>query len=1060
MSISACPASGYGRDVRIFAYIYCPVHHYPNRIKPMSRPGIRFFVLFSIFVLCVPCVTEAGVTKDFANPPREYRPRVWWHWMNGNITREGIRRDLEWMDRSGIVGFHLFDAGFDTPQIVGERLPYMGDGWKDAFNLALDIADSLDMEVSITSSPGWSLTGGPWVSEDDAMKKLSWSETYITGGRKVRRALPEPASVNSYYKDIAVLAVKVPDADLTMEEMGAVTSTGADENGCAWTLITLDRPRPIRAFRVRLPFSERYNYARCLECSDDGVNFRTVTPRAPETVSLDNIFDIHPVNARYFRFRSTVPDKDLKYEDIRLYGVAMVNAGMEKAGYSSSYSIRDFYPTPSDAEAVAHDDVRDVSGFFRDGYLEWKAPEGRWCILRFGYTLTGKKNGPASPEATGLEVDKFDRDAVRRYFRDYYNMYQEASNGRLGSVITNLMIDSYESGCQNWTARMPEEFEARRGYGLLPWMPALAGRVVGSPSATERFLYDWRRTLEELVAENHYDAVDSVNAAYGLTRYTEAQEYSRVYNADGMDVRRHADVPVASFWMREFYSSYPCEEADMREAASVAHIYGQNVCAGESFTTNGEDTDGYGNRIAWSLHPGNLKPAADAAMASGQNRFIIHSTVHQPVDDKVPGLTLGKHGMAFNRNNTWAEESRPWVDYLARSSYLLSQGTFVADLAVFYSETTNAVARFKHERPEVPDGYAYDFINRSVLVSGMDLPYKVIIIDKEVSLMSIPVLRRFSELADEGRIIVGNAPSDYCDLGGSEAEFKALVDDIWHSGRFNVISRPQLETVLRSIGLQKDVDLRNPTGADIRFVHRHLDEGELYWIANINPESRCIDVSFRTSGRKALVLHADDGRIERVPCHEESGRTIVSLHFNPDDAQFILFSDDAPDVRETAGRQETGYQTCVAGPWRVAFQPGRGAPSETVMDRLSLWNDSAEPGIRYFSGTATYTAGFGSDGEPCILDLGEVYNMARVFVNGRDMGLLWKKPFRVDISDAVKDGTNELRIEVTNTWHNRIIGDLQPGVKERISYTCYDFYKEDSPLYDSGLKGPVMVCGW
>ena len=997
--------------------------------------------------------------KDFTSPPKEYRPQVWWHWMNGNVTEDGIRKDLLWMDEVGISGFHLFDAGFDTPQIVQTRLPYMSPGWQKAFNLALDLADSLGMKVAITSSPGWSLTGGPWVTPEDAMKKITWSETYISGGRRIKETLPAPEQVNSYYRDIAVMAVKVPDNDLTMEEMGAAVQSGKDENGCAWTMVTLDSPHIVRAYRVKLPFSERYNYCRCLECSDDGVNFRTVIARAPETVALDNIFDIPPVRARYFRFRSTIPGRPLKYNDIRLYGVAMVNAGMEKAGYNASYSIRDFYPTPHDAEAVSHDNVVDITGYVKDGTLDWKAPKGRWCIYRFGYTLTGKKNGPASPEATGLEVDKLDRDAVRRYFTSYYDMYDKASRGRLGSVISALMIDSYESGCQNWTASMPEEFRQRRGYSLLPWLPALAGRVIESPSSTERFLCDWRKTLEELICEHHYEGVDSINAAYGLKRYTEAQEYSRVYNADGMDVRRRADVPMASFWMREFYSSYPCEEADMREAASVAHIYGQNVCAGESFTTNGEDPDAFGRKVAWALHPGNLKPAADAAMASGQNRFIIHSNVHQPVDDKVPGLTLSKHGMAFNRHNTWAGEARAFTDYLSRSSYLLSQGRYVADIAVYYSETTNAVARFKHERPEVPEGYSYDFINRTVLCSGIALPYSVIIIDKEVTLMSIPVLKRLAELAAEGRIIVGSEPRDHCDLNGSDEEFGALVDDIWHSGRFNVLARPQLEAALRSTGLQKDADIPNPTGADIRFVHRHLDNGELYWVANINPESRTVDASFRVSGKKPYLLRADDGSVKEAAFSIRNGRTSVRLELNPDDAVFILFEEDTEvcDFTPEAGHEVASFP--VTGPWRLEFQNGRGSPDHITSPTPLRLDKAEQASVRYYSGTVSYRTEF--DFEPdrgsYVLDLGKVYNMARVWVNGRDLGLVWKKPFRISLDGALVKGRNSLRIDVTGTWHNRIIGDLQPDAAEKVTYTAYSFYTAESPLYEAGLEGPVSI---
>ena len=907
--------------------------------------------------------TQETLIGNFQNPPREYRPQVWWHWMNGNITREGIRKDIEWLDAMGISGFHVFDAGFDTPQIVPERLPYMSRGWKDAFRYALDLADSLGMEVAITSSPGWSLTGGPWVSRDDAMKKLTWSETLIDGGCRSRVALPVPETVLDYYRDVAVIAVRTSPDD------------------------TLGRAVPT------------------------------------------------------------------------------VVRSEEKAGFIATYNMRDFFPTPDSVRAIRPADIIDVTGRVRsragDGEisLNWKAPAGRWRIYRFGYTLTGKKNGPASPEATGLEVDKYDPEAIGRYFDTYYKMYDEASGGRLGKTITSLMVDSYESRCQNWTAGMPSEFASRRGYSLIPWLPALAGQVIGSAAQTERFLYDFRRTCEEMMAQYHYDGMNAPDARYGLKRYTEAQEYSRVYNADGMDVRRTADVPMASFWMREFYSSYPCDEADMREAASVAHIYGQNVCAGESFTTNGEDPDCYGRRVAWALCPANMKAAADAAMASGQNRFIIHSTVLQSVDDKLPGLTLGRNGSAFNRHNTWAAEARPWVDYMSRSSYLLSQGTFVADLAVYYSETTNAVARFKRERPDVPDGYSYDFVNKTLLASGHDLPYRAIIIDKEVKYMSLPVLRRFAELAKQGVILAGEEPLTHCDLTGDDDEFEALVRDIWHSGRANIVPRSGLEKALADAGVAPDVLFDNPAGADIRFVHRSLGDGELYWIANINPDSRRLDVSLRACGRKPLLLDARTGEVSEADYRFESGRTAVTLDLFRDDAVFILLGGRTEIPERSTPGQDVVAEAALEGPWNVSFQPGRGAPGSAVLDTLDLLSNSPDPGIRYFSGTAVYSCLFDwqaeQDGQ-IILDLGQVYDLAHVRLNGRDLGVLWKEPFTADITRALQTGANTLEIEVTNTWHNRIIGDLQPGA-EQITYTTHPFYKADSPLRESGLGGPVRV---
>lgn len=1056
-----------------------------------------FFIILSALLLSsAVSYGQTDILREFQDPPRGYRPQVWWHWMNGNISRDGLDKDLDWMDRVGISGFHIFDAGFDTPQIVRERVPYMTPGWKALFNHVLDRAEAMDMDVAITSSPGWSITGGPWVSREDAMKKLVWSETLMHGGEtsivlaapdsicgpylNSRRYASDPHRYD-FYKDVAVLAVRVRPQDMTMAQMGASLSTsdgtdpsalldGIYDNTCtitrgseefAWLQISFDEPRTIRSVMAAVDYKDRGNYARRLEYSNDGVHFCTLAARAPETATLVKVYDVPPTTARYFRFCSNIPDKPLNYAEICLYGVTKVNAATEKAGFYAFYSTRDFYPTPEGGDALAPSDIVDVSGFVKDGVLEWAAPEGEWKIYRMGYSLTGKQNGPASPEATGLEVDKLSKTAVLRYYKNYLAMFDEASNGRLGSVIDRLMIDSYESGCQNWTADMPAQFRIRRGYDLIPWLPALAGEVIGSADSTERFLFDWRQTLEELMTECHYEAVDEIKGEYGLLRLTEAQEYNRVYNADGMDVRRNADVPMAAFWMREFYSSYPCEEADMREAASVAHIYGQNIVAGESFTTNGEDPDCYGDRVAWRLCPANLKPAADAAMASGQNRFIIHSLVHQPVDDKFPGLTLSKHGSAFNRHNTWAEEARPWTDYLARSSYLLSQGRNVADVAVFYSETTNAVARFKFERPSVPAGFNYDFINKTALkeVVTPDM-YRIVIIDSEVHAMTVPVLRKFRELAYAGVLLVGEAPSRCLSLSDDEQEFESLVRDIWHSGRFNVVSEAQLPAALRAMGINRDVEFSNPHGMDIRFVHRHLDDGELYWMADITPCPVHMDVSFAVSGKKPLLLDAQRGTILPAAYRMEAGRTVVSLDLEQNGALFVLFQEDTNDASYCPAELRTENQLEISGPWKLSFQPGRGAPDNVSVDRLMSLTEFPDPAVRYFSGTVSYTMDFrfrkgGKD--RYILDLGEVRDMAHVYINGQDLGLLWKAPYRVDVTDALVKGRNHLEIQVTNTWRNRIIGDLREDGGQKVTYTTYPFYKADSSLEPAGLIGPCTI---
>lgn len=1078
----------------------------------------KIALLISLSLTC--CVLNAGdyLYDGFVNPPSSYRPRVWWHWMNGNVTKDGIRKDLEWMHRSGIVGFHNFDAGMETPQLVENRLPYMSAGWKDAFNYMLDIADSLDMEVSIASSPGWSCTGGPWVSEDDAMKKLCWSSVDVSGGERIEMALPAPMctsgfyqeipakagnpSWHCYFRDVAVIGVRLPKNDLSMKDMGAVltASDGSDcgmlvdgnlggclsikpdRSGDAWVCCTFPQEREIKSVTVVVAPSERSRFGRILEYSLDGVHFSALLDQYPQTVTPVKTFDVAPVKARFFRFRSTEEGQTLDLSEFALSQVVKVNMGAEKAGFFASAVIDDSFVTPFTEDAVKSGDIIDLTPLCGNDRLDWEAPDGRWRVFRFGYSLTGKQNGPASPEATGLEVDKFDAEAVRRYYPAYLDMYQDASRGRLGDVLKYVMIDSYEAKCQTWTASMPQEFESRRGYSLRRWLPALTGMVVCSADSTERFLQDWRLTLGELLRDSHYEGVDSLLHEYGIGRHTESHGYKRTFVSDGMDLKRRADIPMSEFWVRsDFHSSDFISEADIRESASVCHLYGQKICAAESFTADGPKKYSPSRR-AWCHHPGSLKPVADAAMASGVNRFIIHTSVHQPDDWRKPGIGLGKFGQWFTRKETWADEAGVWTDYLSRSSFLLSQGDFVADIAFFFGESTNVTGRFMSSRPDIPLGYAYDFVNRSALLEVLQpvggllvskatgMSYRAFAVDCEVTSMSVDVLRKIREIADSGILVAADEPLGCFGFSGcSESEFEALVRSIWHSGRANVVPLNCLGKILQDNGIDRDLYVEGMETADIRFIHRTLPGqaggrgGELYWVANLTPEYRTLDASFRITGLKPEIWHADTGVIEPASYKFEDGRTVVRLEMSPDDSQFIIFRKWTDCASSVIHQCRWRVVAEAERDWTVCFEPGLGAPESIILEgggKLPRLDENELPGVRYYSGTATYSTKMCLKRKPSgtmVLDIGEVHDMARVYVNGQDLGLVWKEPFRIDVSGAVKKGDNDILIRVTNTWVNRVIGDTRPDGGEKVTWTPYQEYGPEDPLLPSGLVGPVIL---
>ncbi|MDO4185040.1 MAG: glycosyl hydrolase [Bacteroidales bacterium] len=1074
---------------------------------------------------------------NFQNPPQEARPRVWWHWMNGNITKDGIYKDIMWMNRAGIGGFHNFDAGLATAQVVDQRLIYMTPEWKDAFKYAITLADSLGMEATVASAPGWSNTGGPWVKPENAMKKLTWREMDVKGGLQVDIELPAPyettgnflnyaeatsatsafsvdVAIPSWYKDLYVIAVKKSADDKTMAELGAkVTSSGGRftleqltdgdlsiamplpgdlKQGYAWIQYEFPQATTIKALsvtdgNVRSEWqTNKASVTKHLQVSDDGKAFRTVCD-IPTGGSARQTIDIPATTAKYFRVtfdnnQSTSPYAALAsilgydmgaasvpatpVRELVLYTVNKVNHAEEKAGFSTPFDLADF-ETPASEGAQ---EVIDLTDKVQNGHLTWDAPAGDWRIYRFGYSLTGKTNHPASPEATGLEVTKLDKDAVTDYITYYLNTYKDATDGLIGKKgIQNLLIDSYEAGWETWAPKMPQEFEQRRGYSLLKWMPALTGQIVESSEKTEQFLFDWRTTIGELIAENMYGNIANVAKEWGMDTYFEAHENGRLYLVDGMAAKSKADIPMAAIWqlvpgVPVSNSTYPMAASDIRESASVAHVYGRKFVAAESLTANGMDGGAY------SYYPGNLKSTADLELANGVNRFVIHESAHQPVDDKKPGLGLMIFGQWFNRHETWAEQAKAWTDYLARSSYMLQQGQFVADVAYFYGEDNVVTGLFGNEHPAVPAGYNFDYVNAEILTTMLNyngreltvpsgMHYQMLVLDPNCQRMSLPVLRKVAELAKAGALICGEKPTMEPTMQGDKEEFQRLVDEVWNAGLTNVISGVSIAEALQQAGIQPDFSASDMT--DLRYVHRTTDKAEIYWVNNRTDKARTIETTFRTSGLKPTLWHPETGQMEEVSYTMNKGFTTVQLPLVQQDAVFVVFSGAGENKHVVPTVQETQLAE-INTPWTVAFDADWGAPAQVTFDKLMSYTESEDPGIKYYSGTAVYTnkvtvneADLQSGS--ILIDLGKVGCLAEVKVNGQSAGVLWKAPYRADITSLLKAGENTLEIAVVNQWVNRLIGDAQPDAQQKYTYTSFTFYYPGSQLLPAGLMGPVRL---
>ncbi len=1107
-----------------------------------------------------PRIIADPLLAGFEHPPNSARPRVWWHWMNGNITEQGIKLDLEWMHRIGLGGFQNFDAALHTPQVVDHRLTYMTPDWKKAFLYATRLGDQLGLEEAIASSPGWSETGGPWVPAAEGMKKYVWSETPIEGGKTFDGKLAAPPSTTGpfqnvpfvpdaivpgekspviptrFYRDSTVFAYRLPDNDVPIADFHPqiTTSSGvidaarlsdgdfatpvelpsAPVGEKAWIRYEFNKPVRIQSITLVLAsepdppvVSTHHGESRTfLEASDDGENFHTVTPIGAGDVGTT--LEFTPVTARFFRVaflamppRPPVPLEDdadawmgvhaprtdgphfEKITELILSPGARVAHYQEKAAF---VTVENLYPlaTPqlNANETIPRADVIDLTSKMQsDGQLHWDAPPGRWMIIRMGYSLLGITNHPATAEATGLEVDKLNRAYVKHYMDHYLDNYQAAVGrewmGKRG--IRYVVTDSWEAGAQNWTDDMLAEFTRRRGYDPHPWLPVLTGHVVESAVASDAFLWDFRKTIADLIADEHYGQVEASLKERGLGHYGESHEGGRALIADGMEVKKLDDIPMSAMWVqspgvnRELYSY----NADDRESASVAHIYGQNLVAAESMTAV---------HAPWAWSPATLKPTADKELAEGINRFVIHCSVHQPLAGKAPGLGLGPYGQWFNRNDTWAEEAGPWIEYLSRSSYLLQQGRFSADILYFYGEDSNITALFGEHSPAIPEGYGFDYVNADALIhefkvvngelaSGSGMRYRILALDPYSRHMSLPVLRSIRDLAKSGAVVVGDRPIATPSLADDQAEFGSIVDELWgpantteaepHAvGKGKVFFDVDVAGALKSLQIDPDFSYTKPEkDTNLLFVHRHLHDGDLYYVDNRNDRAETVSATFRVAGKQAELWHADTGKVELVSFSISERKTTVPLHLEPWESVFVVFRKSAGTVTRKLPEFQERQLAAVAGPWNLSFEPKHGAPAAFTLTKLTSWINSLDEGVKYFSGTGMYATTIQASpdwfkpGTQLWMDLGDVRNLATVTINGTKLETVWHAPYRVKLTGLFHPGTNKVTISVTNSWVNRIIGDLQPDAKQKYTFTVIQPYTAASPLLPSGLLGPVRI---
>jgi hypothetical protein len=1126
-----------------------------------TQKAAAFVVVFAAAGMALGQSAGDGLSQGFVNPPDSAKPRTWWHWTNGNVTEAGITKDLEWMKRAGIGGFQLVDVAAGGGQSVEPKIHFGTPEWYHAVLHSAEDAKRLGLEMSIFSCAGWSEAGGPWVKPEMAMKKLVWSETELAGPRRFGEKLAEPpsnegpvrdsragstADAPHFYRDSAVVAYRAPEEAVSMVSLhpAVTTNTGAIDgkallDGSLTTSITIQAPKDGSAAWLQYAFEKPFT-ARALSfgsggripvgrvmVSDDGVTFRTVAtmpgPQGYHGASV-RTYAFAAVTAKFFRIEfdgagltpaavihgaPVAAAASFMVTEAIFYSDARVNRWEDKGAFGSLMDVYEGVATPAAAKGaeIGRGDVIDLtSKMDKDGTLRWDVPAGRWTVLRMGYSLTGAKNRPSVPAGSGYEVDKLSSKYVQQYFNGYIDPLEKSLGGLLGSTTHYMTMDSWEAGMQNWTDEMIAEFQRRRGYDPLPYLPVLAGRVVGDADVSDRFLWDFRRTLADMYAEEFYGTMDSELHKKGMEAYSEASGVALEIPEDTLLNKSKVDIPMAEFWVHALHpeSMY---YVDVRGAASAAHVYGKPIVATESFTGGGYES------------PYTLKKIADYWFAQGVNRLVFHTSAEQPLDTKPGNTMVGTH---INRNITWAEQAKPFMTYVARVSYMLQQGSAVADIAYLLPEGAPSTMPFWGSglQPAPPAGYDYDYVNTDVLLhrisvradgsvhvegseampAGMD--YRLLVLPPTTE-MTPEVLRKVHDLVAAGATISGPRPTASPSLlhyPDADVEVHALATDLWGDmdgvtlnqhgfGKGVTYDGLSLDEILTRLKRLPDFASDKPVESGPVWVHRHTADAEIYFVANQSDTAQDIRARFRVAGKDVQIWRPMDGSLVRdtafdsdVRVDERTGNrqpglqpasyatvdgvTTVPLHLAARESVFVVFKSGAAATSRSATAVKEAELTKVDGPWTVHFQEKLGAPESVTMPKLISWTESADPGVKYFSGTATYAktvvvpGAWLRKGQRIWLDLDRVMDVADVKVNGKTAGLVWAPPYRVDVTEELHAGSNKIEIAVTNEWTNRQIGDRTlPEAQQILSPSGIPARPGARPqaLPDSGLLGEVRL---
>ena len=944
-------------------------------------------------------------TTDFHPTIQSSKPWVYWYWMKSAYSKAGITADLEAMKQAGIAGAYLMTIkGPANPPLIDPPILQLSPEFWDMIHWAFQEANRLGLKMAFHGADGFAVAGGPWITPEMSMQKVIWSISEIEGGKSITTKLPVPEHYKDYYKDIATFAIPIKEFQINsqLQLPKVTTSNNTDASFLAdpnkddnfkfaekgWIQYEFEKPFTCKSIVIETKGRDFQAQRLIVEVSDDGINFkfheRMIVPRHGwQDMDFPHTHTITPVTAKYFRFVydpvGTEPGaedldfakwkQNLKVSKITLSNQALIDNYEGKSGAVWRLSPETSAKQIPNSESFNKSEIINISNLVdANGNLNWNAPKGKWKIIRMGHTSTGHENATGGA-GKGLEVDKFNPELIRFQLDHWFGeMVRTIGPDMAAKTLEILHFDSWECGSQNWSSVFQAEFQRRRGYNLIDYLPVMAGIPVESADVSEKVLYDVRKTIAELVADNFYGTVAQIAKENNVKLSSE--NVAPTMMSDALLHYKYVDYPGGEFWLKSPTHDKPF---DIIDAISGGHIYGKDIIQAESFTAL---------RMDWDEHPGNLKTLADRNYALGINRLFYHVFVHNPWTDRKPGMTLDDIGTFFQRDQTWWKPGKAWFEYCQRVQFQLQKGKPVIDLAVFIGEDfpsrsfvpdrlvpfiPNVFGKERLESEKIRldnegqptakmpkevtysknitdlsqwvnplNGYQYDSFNADVLINNAKVVNGKISFNGGIEygallfpgshkmapnkMISLAAAEKILQLVKEGAtVFVDEKPELQPGMHSDEdhKKWQNIIDEIWINnsnssswkiGKGTIIKLPYLGNDFASIGIEQDVYFSKLNRADsetIAWTHRKSQTEEIYFLSNQKEQKRSFEASFRLSGKTPELYNpVTDKTTILADWKIENGRTIIPIVLDANESCFVIFRER---TKETLSNKKQNY---------------------------------------------------------------------------------------------------------------------------------------------------------